>query len=68
MPITNLLLDEGDGETSYAVWVGNDIIPLSEAVFCQSCQCITRSTGSFCRSCGGSEQALISLARWLRVV
>lgn len=36
-----------------------EAIPLAEAVYCESCQCITRSKNGHCASCDGSAEAVI---------
>jgi hypothetical protein len=36
-----------------------EVIRLRDAVYCESCQCITRSTNGHCVACGGSGEAVV---------
>lgn len=43
----------------------SDMIPLAEAVLCQSCNVITRAKNHHCPACDGSGEALVTVASLL---
>lgn len=36
-----------------------DVIPLAEAVYCETCKQITRSKNGHCVACGGSAEGIV---------
>lgn len=41
--------------------MAEEIIPLADAIFCESCQAISRAKNGHCPSCSGSGAALVRL-------